>query len=105
MDYERLIETERRNDGLLERAREEAAAIREAARIAADRRRREFEAELEAAIEATRTTVATRRAAVLAEIDAEAGAAVARFGAIDDRQVEEVARALLARLARREAPP
>ncbi len=105
MDYERLIETERRNDDLLGRASEEAAAIREAARAAVDRRRREFEAELEAVIATARAEVASRRAAILAEIDAATRDGVARFEAVDDRRVEEVAVGLLAWLAHREVPP
>lgn len=99
MDFERLIEIERQNDDLLRQAREEAVRLRRAAREEADRRRGEADAELEAAVAAARAAMAERRGLALAGIDAGAREAAARFDAVTDAQVDEVAVTLLADLA------
>lgn len=100
MEFERLIETERRNDELLARARAEAAASREAARTAAEQRESRLEAELAAAVRASDEAFAAQRARRLAEIAGTARAAAARFDAVGDDLVRAVAATLVEQLVR-----
>jgi hypothetical protein len=105
VDFERLIETERRNDDLLRRAREEADALGRATLGEVERRRSEAETELEAAVASVRAAMAGRRESALAEIATRARDDAAGFDVVTDEQVAIVVTTLLADLARGGSPP
>ncbi len=98
VDFERLIETERRNDDILRQAREEAAGLCRAAQLDADRHRAEAHHELADVIAAARARTAARRDAALATILAESLATSARFDQVADQRLAEVVTTLIADL-------
>ena len=95
MEFERLIEAERRNDELLRRAREEAVAIRRAARERVAEREAALTADLEAARRAHDDAIALRRAATLDEITEGARQEAARYAAVSDAEITAVTGRLL----------
>jgi hypothetical protein len=105
MEFERLIETERQNDELLRRAREEAAAIRAAAVTAAERREASLAAELSQALEESDLAIAVRRDTRLSEIAAAAAADATRYDAVGDIEIRTTASALLDALLREGGAP
>lgn len=105
MDFERLIETEQRNDDLLQRVREEAAELRRAAQLDAEHRRSAASSELAGAVAAARSRLAIRRDAALTEIRAGATATAARFDAVAEERLAAVVSALLADLLEPGATP
>lgn len=98
MEFERLIETERQNDALLHRAREEADALRQAAVEAAEQREASLAAELARALRESADTFSRQRAASLAEVAAQAAREAARFDAVDDAAIQAVIPVLMAAL-------
>lgn len=98
MELERLIETERRNEDLLQRARVEAKAIVEAARKAARDRAATLSGELEADARRSETALAVERERRVAEIRRAARDRAAGYDAVSDERVGAVGRALVDRL-------
>jgi hypothetical protein len=98
VELERLIETERRNEKLLQRARDEAGAIVEAARTTAADRAAALSGELEAAARESEAALAAERERRIAEIQEAARDRVARYDNVSDERVEAVGRALVDRL-------
>ena len=98
MELERLIETERRLDDRLRRAREEAAAIVRDARQSVGNHEAALAAELEAAARTAGATLAAERERVAAEIATEARGRVASYDGVDEPRVQAAAWALVERL-------
>lgn len=98
MELERLIETERRNEDLLQRARDDAKAIVEAARTAARNRAATLSGELEADARRSEAALTAERERRVAEIQKAARDRAARYDAVPDERVGAVGRALVDRL-------
>ena len=95
---ERLLETERRLEGLVARAREEAAALVATARDEAGRREGAAEAEFQAAASGLAATVARETAAAGVALEAEAARQVADWGAVPLERIVALADRLAARV-------
>ncbi len=98
MEFERLIETERANEALLQHAREEAIVLREDARRAIDERAASRQAELSRAIVASQSAIADRRTTELARIASESRTAIERYRQVTDTQVATAVSALIEQL-------
>jgi vacuolar-type H+-ATPase subunit H len=98
VELERLIETERRLDDLLQQAREQAAAMVQEARDAAAQREAAVDAELAAAAGKAEATLAAERERVAAEIVTAARDQVARYDGVDEPRVQAAARLVVERL-------
>ena len=98
MELERLIETERRLDDRLNRAREEAAAMVREARESVAHREAALATELEAAARTAGATLAAERERVAAEIATEARSRVASYDGVDEPRVQAAGWALVERL-------
>jgi hypothetical protein len=100
-ELERLLETELRLEGLVRRAREEAAALTASAGEEAARRERAAEAEVEAAIAGLEAGIARETEAAVAAIEAEAARRVAEWNAIQATRVAALADGLAKRVIAR----
>ena len=96
---ERLLETEQRLEGVVARAREEAASLTASAREEASRRERDAEAEFQTATAGLEATVAQETEAAAAALAAEAERKVADWGAVPPERVTALADRLAARVA------
>jgi len=95
---ERLLETERRLEALVARAREEAAVLTASARAEASRREAAAEAEFQAAAAGLEASLARETAAAAAALEAGAARQVAEWGAVAPQRVAELADGLTARI-------
>jgi hypothetical protein len=98
VELERLIETERRNEDLLQRARDEADAIVHAARSAVATRAAALAGELEEAARRSEAALTAERERRIAELRQGARDRAARYDAVTDARVEAVGRVLVDRL-------
>lgn len=98
MEFERLIETERANEALLQRAREEAILLRAEARREIEERAASLQAELSRAIAASESAIADRQTTELARIASESHTAIERYRQITDTQVATAVSALMEQL-------
>ena len=96
---ERLLETERRLEALVARARDEAAAMAAAARDEASRREGAAEAEFQAAATGLAATVARETEAAAVALEGEAARQVAAWGAVPPERIAALADRLAARVA------
>lgn len=95
---ERLLETERRLEALVARAREDAASLIASAREEADRRERHADAEFQAATTGLEATLAQETAAALAALEAEAARETAVWDSVPPARVPALADGLVARV-------
>ena len=87
----RLLETEIELEAMLKGARQEAKELVEAARVAADDRVKEFEAQLESEHSVLRERVARERDQTIASIQEESGQETTRLDELDDAKITELA--------------
>jgi hypothetical protein len=104
MELERLIETERRNEDLLQRARAEARVLVEAARTAAEARGSTLAGELEEAARRSQAELAAERERRTLEIDDAAQREVARYDAVTEDRIRAVAQTLVDRIVAGDEP-
>ena len=97
-DLTRLIETEARLDQQLEVARDEARRLVAEARAFAASRAGRLAGEAEAARVAARARLAAEEAAAMAGIEADAGHQAARYADLGERQLDALARKVVAAL-------
>jgi len=96
---ERLLETERRLEALIARAREEAAALTARAREEAGRREGTAEAEFLAAAARLESSLAQETAAAAAALEADAARQVADWGAVPPQRIALLADGLCSRVS------
>ncbi len=97
-DLERLLETERRLEEVVGRARQDAAALTARARDDAARRERDAAAESQVAAAELDATVARESAATAAALEADAARQVADWGAVPPERIAALADGLTARV-------
>jgi hypothetical protein len=95
---ERLLETERRLESVVARAREKAAALTAAAEAEAARRGAAADAEFQAAAVGLAAAIARETEAAAAALEAEAARQVAEWHAVPPERVAAVADRLAARV-------
>lgn len=95
----RLLDTETELDEMLRETRREAAELIQRARAEADERIRRFETELDDAKLALRDRLAREQEAAIAAIRAEAQSKAKKLEALDEQQLEALARYVLGRVA------
>lgn len=95
---ERLLETERRLEALVARAREEAAALTATAREDASRREAAAESEFQAAAAGLEASLARETAAAAATLEADAARQVADWGAVPPERIAALGDRLAARV-------
>jgi vacuolar-type H+-ATPase subunit H len=98
VELERLIETERRNEDLLQGARDEARTIVEAARKAAQDRAAALSGELEADARRSEAALGAERERRIVEIRETARDRASRYESVPEERVLAVGRALVDRL-------
>ena len=95
---ERLLETERRLEAFIARAREEAAAMTASARAEASRREGTAEAEFQAAAAGLEASLGRETTAAAAALEADAARQVADWGAVPPERIAELADGLSTRV-------
>ena len=95
---ERLLETERRLEALVARARQEAAVLTASARAEAARREGAAEAEFQAAAAGLEARLARETAAAAAAVEADAAQQVAAWAAVPPPRLATLADGLTARV-------
>jgi hypothetical protein len=98
VEFERLMEVERRNESLLRQAHEDAAAVLASARDSIRTRRAAAERALATALAEREKQAEAERTRCLVEVETDAAARAESFRRVSDADVQAVAEALVTRL-------